>query len=221
MRFRAGRATGYDRPRYPAAIQLRDYTMAETQGRALSEVLDRLEAAVQDSSVTVSDIMDHLGAKSFGALILVPALLAASPASAIPGLTTAVALIVALMVVQMLIGRDHAWLPGWLARRRIASKRICQAVGWLRPPVAFVERFLRPRLTFLVRRPFVYVPLLVCLAITVFMPVMEVIPTSGSIASAAIAIFAAALLTRDGLLVLVALLPLMGIPLLIWQIGGF
>lgn len=36
------------------------------------------------------------------------------------------------------------------------------------------------------------------LCLTLFMPVMEIVPTSGSIASAVIAVFAAGLLTRDG-----------------------
>lgn len=193
--------------------------MAEQRDRALSDVLDRLERAVRDDSISVRDIMDHLGQKSFGALILVPALIAASPASAIPGLTSAVALIVALMVLQMLLGRESAWLPVFLSKRRISSERICQAVGWLRRPVQFVESLLRPRLSFLVKRPWVFLPLLVCLVITLVMPVLEVIPMSGSIASTAIALFAAALLTRDGALLLVALLLVLGAPLLVWQIA--
>jgi hypothetical protein len=187
--------------------------------RAISDVLDQLEAAVHDDSISVGEIMDQLGQRSFAALILVPALIAASPASAIPGLTSAVALIVALMVVQMLWGREEAWLPQFLAKRRIPSERVCQAVGWLRRPVAFVERFLRPRLSFLVQRPWVVLPLLVALGITLVMPFLEVIPMSGSIASTAIALFAAAMLTRDGVLLLIALAVVLVIPVLVWQLG--
>ena len=51
------------------------------------------------------------------------------------------------------------------------------------------------------------------------MPFMEVIPTSGSIASAVIALFAAGLLTRDGALVVVSLILLLAVPVAVWYFG--
>jgi hypothetical protein len=48
---------------------------------------------------------------------------------------------------------------------------------------------------------------------------MELVPTSGSIASAIISILAAGLLTRDGGLVLFSLLTMLGLPVLAWQAG--
>ncbi|WP_422785329.1 exopolysaccharide biosynthesis protein [Qipengyuania benthica] len=60
-----------------------------------------------------------------------------------------------------------------------------------------------------------FLPLFLILALTLFMPFMEIVPTSGSIASAVIALFAAGLLTRDGALMLFALFLLSGISLAI------
>jgi hypothetical protein len=187
---------------------------------ALSHVLDQLAASVHGDTVSVREVMDELGNRSFAALILVPALVSASPASAVPGVTTAVAVIVAIMVVQMLLGRETAWLPEQLAKRRMSSRRVCEAVGWLRRPVGFAERFIRPRLTFLARRPWVFLPLLVCLAITLAMPFLELIPTTGSIASVAIACFAAGLLTRDGALILVGLCVVIAVPAIAWAVAS-
>jgi hypothetical protein len=85
--------------------------------------------------------------------------------------------------------------------------------------VRFVERFLRPRLGFLYRRPWLYLPLLLILGLTLFMPFMEAIPASGSIASGVIALFAAGLLTRDGVLALAATALLLALPVLVWQLG--
>lgn len=172
---------------------------------AISDVLDRLEEALHEGDVTVGEVMSHLGQHSFPALILLPALISASPASAVPGVTAVVALIVATLVVQMLAGRRCAWLPQFLARRRIASDKLGQGVRWLRRPVNAIERVVRPRLTAVFHRPLLYLPLLVILAVACVMPFLEVIPLSGSIASVAVALFATGLLTRDGLLVLAGL----------------
>ena len=193
--------------------------MPEERSRALSEVLERLERSVNGQSITVQDMMDELGRKSFAAMIMIFALLAASPASAVPGLTATVGLSVAVMVVQMLAGRDHIWLPGFLATRRIPSQRVCQAIGWLRRPVHAVERVLRPRMTFLIKRPWLYLPLSIMLCIALFMPVMEVVPTSGSIASSVVALFAAGMLMRDGALVFAATLLSAAVPGAVWWFG--
>jgi hypothetical protein len=119
----------------------------------------------------------------------------------------------------MIVQRDCVWLPGFITRRHMSTAKLCKGIGWLRKPVHFVERFLRPRLTFLLHRPWIFLPLILVLALTLFMPFMEVIPTSGSIASAVIAFFAAGLLTRDGGLVLVSLILLLGVPIAVWHFG--
>lgn len=193
--------------------------MAEDRSHKLSDVLDRLEDAAEGDSIPVSKVVEKLGQKSFASLMLIFALIAVSPASAIPGLTATVAAIVFILMVQMILGRDSVWLPDVILRRELSTERLCKGIGWLRRPVRFAERFLKERLTWLLHRPWLYLPQLLILALTLFMPFMEIIPTSGSIASAVIALFAAGLLTRDGGLVAVSLMLLLAVPLAVWQFG--
>lgn len=185
--------------------------------RALSEVLDQLDASIDGDSVSVEQILEALGDRSFASVLLIFPLIAVSPASAIPGVTAIVAVIVFMLVGQMILGRKHVWLPAFIRRRRISSAALRKGTGWLRKPVAFVERGLKARLTFLIHRPWLYLPLGLVLLLTLFMPFMEFVPTSGSFASAIIALFAAGLLTRDGAVVLLSLLLLSVLPLLFWQ----
>lgn len=185
--------------------------------RALSDVLDQLDGSIDGDSVSVEQILEALGERSFASLLLIFPLIAVSPASAVPGVTAVVAAIVFLLVGQMILGRKYVWLPAFVRHRRISSGALRKGTGWLRKPVAFVERGLKARWTFLVHRPWLYVPLCLILLLTIFMPFMELVPTSGSIASAIIALFAAGLLTRDGVVVLVSLLLLSALPLLFWQ----
>lgn len=193
--------------------------MAEGEHKALSEVLDHLESSARGESVTVDEVVEKLGHKSFAALMLIFSLISTSPASAIPGITATVAVIVFILAIQMIIGRDCVWLPQFIRRRRMSTAKLCKGIRWLRKPVAFVERFLKARFTFLLHRPWLFLPLGLILALTLFMPLMEAIPTSGSIASAVIALFAAGLLMRDGALVVTALLLLLALPVVVWQFG--
>lgn len=193
--------------------------MAKERMRALSDVLDQLESSASGESIPVQEVVEHLGRKSFASLMLIFSLISTSPASAIPGITTTVAAIVFILVVQMIMGRECVWLPGFIGDRRMSTAKLCKGIGCLRKPVRFVEGFLRPRLTFLLHRPWIYVPLVLILLLTLFMPFLEIIPTSGSLASAVIAVFAAGLLTRDGFLVVISLLLLSAVPLAIWHFG--
>jgi hypothetical protein len=193
--------------------------MADARTPALSDVLDRIEESAHGDSVQVRELAEHLGRKSFASVMLVCSLLSASPASAIPGLTAAVGAIVAVLAVQMLVGRECVWLPGFVARRHIPARTLRRAIGWLRRPVQVVERFSKPRLSILLERPWIGLPLLLTLGLALFMPFMEVVPTSGSIASALVAVFAAGLLLRDGGLVLLALLVMAAVPVAVWHAG--
>lgn len=193
--------------------------MADEHARALSDVLDRLEDVAHDDSIRVGEVVEHLGHKSFASLMLIFALISTSPASGIPGITAIVAFLVFILAAQMIVGRDCVWLPRFVTKRSMSTDKLCKGIGWLRKPVHFVERFLRPRMTFLVHRPWIVLPLVLILALTIVMPFLEAIPTSGSIASAVIALFAAGLLTRDGGLVMISFGLLLVLPVVVWQFG--
>ena len=186
----------------------------------LGRVLDQLQEAIHGERVSVQEIVEHLGRHSFPAIMLIPALLAVSPLSGIPGVTVAVGLIVAITSAQMLFGRKNLWLPEFLNRRTVPRDRLCTAVGWLQRPVDFVERLLRPRLTILVKRPLVWLPLAIMFLIGITMPLLELIPTSGSIAALAISLLATGLLARDGVVVLLGLIYVLGAPFLVWQLAS-
>lgn len=186
---------------------------------ALSQVLDRLESSVEGERISVEHIVENLGHKSFASVMLVFALISLSPASAIPGLTATVAAVVFLLVVQMIAGRRAVWLPRFIMRRQLSAKALCRGIGWLRRPLSLVEHGLKPRFTFLFHRPWVWLPMLLILALTLAMPFMEAIPTSGSIASAVIALFAAGLLTHDGALAAISIVLLALAPLAVLYFG--
>jgi len=77
---------------------------------------------------------------------------------------------------------------------------------FLRPPARFVDRWLRPRLTALVRGPGLRSIAAICIVIAVSMPAMELIPFSAHGAGIALSAFALALIMRDGLVALLAFL---------------
>ncbi|MDP4540821.1 exopolysaccharide biosynthesis protein [Qipengyuania sp. DY56-A-20] len=129
--------------------------MAQPRTRALSEVLDQLENAVDGDSTSVRDVVEQLGRKSFASLMLVFSLKSKSPASAILGVTAGGG-------ARLYSGNpDDHWKKDGMATRvrgpeTPLDRQTLQGVRWLRRPVHFVERFLKPRFTILLHRPWIF-----------------------------------------------------------------
>ena len=179
--------------------------MTET-ATSLQQMLQQLCDAATDERVSVDTMLEAVGRRSFGPRVLLAGLVTLSPVGDIPGVPTMVAVLVLLLTTQLLWGRRSFWLPGWLLRKSIARSKMTKSIGWLERPAAFIDRFLRPRLSMFVEGFAVRVIATVSLLISLAMPVMEVIPFSASGAGAALTAFGLGLIARDGLMALLALI---------------
>lgn len=164
------------------------------------------DAEAVDDRVSLGAIIDTVGHRSFGPLLLVPGLVTLAPLIGdIPGVPTLMAILLWLTTGQLLLGRERLWLPGWLRERSIASDTLAKALQRVRPVARVIDRWTGPRLTFLVRGPGSYVVAVVCLGIGAAMPPMELIPFSATGAGAALTVFGLSLVAEDGLLALIGL----------------
>lgn len=173
----------------------------------LDELLERLgEVDSEDDRVALGSMIEIVGEKTFGPLLVIAGLIAFSPLSGIPGVPTMVALIVLLTTIQLLLGRKFFWLPRWLTRKTISRDKYEYSLKTIAPAARFVDRFFRPRLTCLTRRMGTYLVAISCILIAIAMPPLEIMPFAATIAGAAIVAFGLALMARDGFMTLLALL---------------
>lgn len=178
------------------------------QGRdpdTLCEVIGQARGELGEHEAEVGRVVAAMGSASFIPVMLLPALLVLSPASGIPGLSSVCGLTIALIGAQMLFGRRHLWLPGWLLRRKLDGPKTDKALATLAKPAAWIDRHTGRRLLWLTRRPFDKIVLLACILAGGIMPALELLPFTSSILGAAISVMTLGLLVRDGLLVLIGL----------------
>ena len=75
----------------------------------LDTVIDQLvEVGDREDQVSIAKIQEAIDQSSFGPFLLVPAIIEVSPIGGIPGVPTALAIIVLLCAVQMLFGTRAA-----------------------------------------------------------------------------------------------------------------
>lgn len=175
--------------------------------KSLEQLLDQIENATEEKGeqVSLDIIIDAVGRRSFGPLLLVAGLITLAPlVGDIPGVPTTMGIFVLLVGGQLLFRREHFWLPRWMRERSLSNDKMYKGLKWMRKPARFLDRWLHARLAIFIQGTAVYIIAVVCIAIAAVMPVMEVIPFSANVAGAALTAFGLSLITRDGLVALVA-----------------
>lgn len=180
--------------------------MARKKISDLEELLERMTLAADGGGkVSLDDILDVVGRRSFGPLLLIPGIITVAPlVGDIPGVPVMMGLFVVLVSGQVLLRRDSFWLPQWLLRRSVRREKLKKALPKLRKPARFVDRFIKPRLTFLVHARGGYFIAVACILIAAATPVMEFIPFSANGAGLALILFGLAMIAQDGLFALLA-----------------
>ncbi|MDF2605011.1 exopolysaccharide biosynthesis protein [Sphingomonas sp.] len=172
---------------------------------SVGDILNRLdELANEKDEVSLGQTIEAFGNRSYAPFLVILPLIDISPVGSIPGLPTLLALVIVLTAGQLLFGRKHMWLPGFLANRSLKSEKVAKAVKKLRPMAERMDKWFHGRLPALTQGPMVRVAAAAIIVLTLAVPPLELLPMATTAPMAAIAAFGMALLVKDGLLMIVA-----------------
>ncbi len=163
------------------------------------------ELAARQPEVCVGDLLDDFGSRSFGPLLMVFALVALTPIGGIPGAPTTIAAILALIALQLLFGKDHIWLPGFIQSAAVGAKKLHKAVRKLRGVARWLDEHSRNRLMHLTTGVWLKVAAVAIIMLALLVPPLEFLPFASAVPMLAIAAMGLALVVRDGLAMLAAL----------------
>lgn len=172
----------------------------------INDLLDHLqEADDSQGRVSLGAIMETIGSRSFGPLLLLAGLVTLAPIiGPIPGVPTIMGLLVLLTAGQLLLGRDQFWLPKWVMSKSVEKQKLDKAIDWMRKPASWFDNITGPRLVYLTQGAAVHVVAGTCILLALMLPVMEFVPFSALSVGLALAAFGLALIARDGVLMIIA-----------------
>jgi hypothetical protein len=151
-----------------------------------------------EDRIDVASLLEPLKRRAFGFLLL---LLAIPNFIPVPlGIGGIMGVMVIALGVEMLIGLEHPWIPGFLRRRTLSREGLLRFLDRAEPITRRLETVCRPRLQRLTRRPFTLLSggIMILIGVLLALP----IPFTNYLFGGMLIAFAFALVERDGALLI-------------------
>ncbi|MEL6605527.1 MAG: exopolysaccharide biosynthesis protein [Cyanobacteria bacterium J06614_10] len=141
------------------SVELQRYFLSETEATGRSDVdkgrrditaenasLTTAEGNTQLKPVTLNEILEIAGERTFGFLFVLLSLPSALPIPA-PGYSTPFGIVMFLLAAQLIAGRDQPWLPEKFRKKGFERAQVQTLIGKGIPWLQRIETVAKPRLT--------------------------------------------------------------------------
>ncbi|MEL6552587.1 MAG: exopolysaccharide biosynthesis protein [Cyanobacteria bacterium J06621_11] len=134
------------------SVELQKYFLSDgmaevpTDSGAESFSSQAIQPKAPSAEVTLNELLDIAGERTFGFLFVLLSLPSALPIPA-PGYSTPFGVVMFLLAVQLIIGRDQPWMPEKFRKQGFERTKIQGLVGKGIPWLQKIELVARPRLT--------------------------------------------------------------------------
>jgi hypothetical protein len=156
------------------------------------------------ASLTVEELLDLVGRRASGPLLLIVGLVSVSPAALIPGSTWLFATLSLVIAAQLIFHRGRPWLPRAALRMRLSAGKLSKFLSMTRPAAAAIDKVVRPRLTFVAEPPWVIVIAILCVCAALMTYPLSFVPLAPFLPGITIALFGLGITARDGALLLIS-----------------
>jgi len=167
----------------------------------LSTLLAELTQGNEEDRITIGDLLAAMKRRALGAMIFIFAVPVALPLP--PGVSTIFGAPLLFLTAQLMLGMEP-WLPRLITDRSLMRRELKRIVTAVTPWLLRAENVMKPRLTYVGRRPFVYLLGAMCLVLSIilFLP----IPLGNMLPALGVSVISLGLLARDGVWMLIGLL---------------
>jgi hypothetical protein len=111
-----------------------------------SQVLHRLSIGRPEDTVSFGDMLDALGERGFGLLLIVLALPNCIPFPGVPGTSFVTGMAILFVSIQLVLAKNEPVLPDWLSRKSFSRAQLSRFIVKTNPLLRWLEKPIRPRL---------------------------------------------------------------------------
>lgn len=169
----------------------------------VTTVLESFRSQYKDrQTITLNEVLLSLHEKSFAIMLILLTMVSALPIPAV-GYSTPFGIIISVIGFQLILQKKTLHLPSRFGNKELTTVSLFRHSRWIHRVFSFIERFLRPRLTFMFAPPFsTLTSLLIFLAgASMIIP----LPGTNTVPSLSILLMAIGMLDDDGVILLLGI----------------
>lgn len=192
-------------------------TRADKTETPLEDTLDdALDVTEGEDEVTLGELLDAYGSRSFGPVLVLFGLLALfPPIGAVPGIPIVLGGVLLLFAAQFVAGRDHVWIPSKIRDRSFERKRLEKAEEKARSTLHRLDKLFTERLTFATGPKAEKAAAVASLIHALLMIPLEFVSLV-AIPGVALTAFGVGLMAKDGLFMLIGFAATIGALAALW-----
>ena len=172
----------------------------------ITDVLQKILDKTSGENIKLGKVIKILESRGFGPLLLAPALIAMLPTGTIPGIPSICGIIIFLIAIQILIGKKNPWIPEKFKEITFERKKFVSGIEKVKPATKKLDKWFKPRLTFLTQEIAKRTLALLCAIVGLSMIPLEVVPFAAALPALAVTLLAVGLITEDGAIILIAIM---------------
>lgn len=174
---------------------------------SLQDVLEDLTKEGDSEKISVDDILEALAHRSFGPLLLIPALLSVLPVvGALPGVSYAMAGLAFFISCHFVLSKPKLWLPSPIRKMKMERDGFEKGLEKSRPLIKWIDRMVVPRFALALRDPMPRLISILCLLVSLLMLIYASVPGGIVIPAVALILLSLGLTTHDGIVIVLGIL---------------
>jgi hypothetical protein len=118
-----------------------------TPRETTSEVLHGLTVGRPDDRISFGDMLDALGERGFGLLLMLFAIPNLLPFPGVPGVSFVTGMAILFISVQLILARDEPAFPNWVSAKSFSRAQLSKFIVKTNPLLRWLEKPIRPRLS--------------------------------------------------------------------------
>ncbi|MCX2523262.1 exopolysaccharide biosynthesis protein [Larsenimonas rhizosphaerae] len=170
----------------------------------LLEALDE-QVDARKKEVTLGDVVSIFKGRGFGPLITLPALIAWLPTGAVPGVPSCCGIMIALVSIQLMLGKSSPWLPKRLREVSFGRDKLETVMDKVTPVTRRVDRLIKPRMEWIVDDGALRVLAAFTTLLGIAMIPLEVLPFAAAVPGVTLTLIGVGVAARDGAAVMLGL----------------
>jgi hypothetical protein len=112
-----------------------------------SQVLHGLTIGNPDDKVSFGQMLDALGERGFGLLLMLFAIPNLLPFPGVPGVSFVTGMAILFISVQLILAKDEPAFPDWVSTKSFSRGQLAKFITKTNPLLRWLEKPIRPRLS--------------------------------------------------------------------------